>query len=176
MASIGKVVDPPYPAAFLRRPWRRWLHRPRRRENSPSRVSQRTGPSCPGRATNINDVRVDIITLFPEICRVPLGESMMGRAQEAGALDLRVHNLRDWTSDRHHVVDDAPFGGGQGMVMKPEPSSPRRVASHGASTVVLMTPQGRRFAQSIAHTLSPKNISSSFAVITKGSTTGSSNI
>jgi tRNA (guanine37-N1)-methyltransferase len=102
-------------------------------------------------------VRVDIITLFPEICRVPLGESMMGRAQQTGALDLRVHNLRDWTSDRHHVVDDAPFGGGQGMVMKPEPI----FAAVGslrteASTVVLMTPQGRRFAQSIARTLSAK--------------------
>ena len=46
---------------------------------------------------------------------------MMKRAQESGALDLRIHNLRDWTTDKHHIVDDAPFGGGQGMVMKPEP-------------------------------------------------------
>ena len=66
-------------------------------------------------------MRIDIITLFPEICRAPLNESMMKRAQENGALDLHIHNLRDWTSDKHHVVDDAPFGGGQGMVMKPEP-------------------------------------------------------
>ena len=66
-------------------------------------------------------MRIDIITLFPEICRAPLNESMMKRAQENGALDLQIHNLRDWTSDKHHVVDDAPFGGGQGMVMKPEP-------------------------------------------------------
>jgi tRNA (guanine37-N1)-methyltransferase len=66
-------------------------------------------------------MRIDIITLFPEICRAPLNESMMKRAQENGALDLYIHNLRDWTSDKHHVVDDAPFGGGQGMVMKPEP-------------------------------------------------------
>ena len=66
-------------------------------------------------------MRIDIITLFPEICRAPLNESMMKRAQENGALDLRIHNLRAWTSDKHHVVDDAPFGGGQGMVMKPEP-------------------------------------------------------
>ena len=94
---------------------------------------------------------------------------MMGRAQEAGALDLRIHNLRDWTSDRHHVVDDAPFGGGQGMVMKPEPifAAVESLRTE-ASTVVLMTPQGRRFAQSIAHDFPPKNISSSFAVITKG--------
>ncbi|MBA3833552.1 MAG: tRNA (guanosine(37)-N1)-methyltransferase TrmD [Chthoniobacterales bacterium] len=102
-------------------------------------------------------MRVDIITLFPELCRVPLGESMMGRAQETGALDLHLHNLRDWTSDRHHVVDDTPFGGGQGMVMKPEPifaavESLRTVAS----TVVLMTPQGRRFAQPIAREYAAK--------------------
>ena len=66
-------------------------------------------------------MRIDILTLFPEVCRAPLSESMMKRAQESGALDLRIHNLRDWTTDKHHVVDDAPFGGGQGMVMKPEP-------------------------------------------------------
>jgi len=66
-------------------------------------------------------MRINIITLFPEICRAPLNESMMKRAQENGALELRIHNLRDWTNDKHHVVDDAPFGGGQGMVMKPEP-------------------------------------------------------
>ncbi len=102
-------------------------------------------------------MRVDIITLFPEVCRVPLGESMMGRAQETGALELKIHNLRDWTTDRHHVVDDAPFGGGQGMVMKPEPifaavESLRR----DASMVVLMTPQGRRFEQPLAREFSAK--------------------
>lgn len=102
-------------------------------------------------------MRVDIVTLFPEICRVPLGESMMGRAQEAGALDLHIHNLRDWTSDRHHVVDDAPFGGGQGMVMKPEPifAAVESLRTDG-STVVLMTPQGRRFTQAIAQEFSAK--------------------
>src|SRR6266403_5370777 len=66
-------------------------------------------------------MRIDIITLFPDICRAPLNESIMKRAQENGAIDLRIHNLRDWTTDKHHVVDDAPCGGGQGMVMKPEP-------------------------------------------------------
>jgi tRNA (guanine37-N1)-methyltransferase len=102
-------------------------------------------------------VRVDIITLFPEICRVPLGESMMGRAQETGALALRIHNLRDWTTDRHQVVDDAPFGGGQGMVMKPEPifAAVESLRTEG-STVVLMTPQGRRFSQSLAQEFSTK--------------------
>src|SRR5215217_9328282 len=66
-------------------------------------------------------MRIDIVTLFPEICRAPLSESMMKRAQEKDIVDVRIHNLRDWTTDKHHVVDDAPFGGGQGMVMKPEP-------------------------------------------------------
>lgn len=66
-------------------------------------------------------MRIDIVTLFPEICRAPLSESIMKRAQEKRIVDLHIHNLRDWTTDKHHVVDDAPFGGGQGMVMKPEP-------------------------------------------------------
>ncbi|HEY5035700.1 MAG TPA: tRNA (guanosine(37)-N1)-methyltransferase TrmD [Chthoniobacterales bacterium] len=96
-------------------------------------------------------MRLDIITLFPELCRAPLGESIMGRAQESGALQLRIHNLRDWTYDRHHVVDDAPFGGGQGMVMKPEPIfAAVESLREAVSKVVLMTPQGRRFKQAIA--------------------------
>ena len=66
-------------------------------------------------------MRIDIVTLFPEICRAPLSESIMKRAQEKRIVELHIHNLRDWTTDKHHVVDDAPFGGGQGMVMKPEP-------------------------------------------------------
>lgn len=102
-------------------------------------------------------MRVDIVTLFPEVCRVPLGESMMGRAQEAGALKLQIHNLRNWTTDRHHVVDDAPFGGGQGMVMKPEPIfAAVESLRTDASNVVLMTPQGRRFDQRMAQEFSTR--------------------
>src|SRR5438105_11509910 len=102
-------------------------------------------------------MRIDIITLFPEICRAPLKESMMKRAQENGALELHIHNLRDWTTDKHHVVDDAPFGGGQGMVMKPEPifaavESLRRPDS----VTLLMTPQGKRFDQTLADEMSKK--------------------
>jgi tRNA (guanine37-N1)-methyltransferase len=107
-------------------------------------------------------MRIDIITLFPEICRAPLNESMMKRAQENGALDLHIHNLRGWTSDKHHVVDDAPFGGGQGMVMKPEPifaavEDLRNQTSnikHQTSKVILMSPTGRRFDQQMAEQLS----------------------
>ena len=62
-------------------------------------------------------MKIEIVTLFPEICRAPLSESIMKRAQEKGILQLHTRNLRDWTTDKHHVVDDAPFGGGQGMVM-----------------------------------------------------------
>ena len=105
-------------------------------------------------------MRIDILTLFPEVCRAPLNESMMKRAQESGALELTIHNLRDWTTDKHHVVDDAPFGGGQGMVMKAEPIfkavedlqskiSPSRT-SPGKSKVILMSPTGRRFDQQMA--------------------------
>lgn len=96
-------------------------------------------------------MRVDIVTLFPEICRAPLSESMMKRAQDGGALDLRIHHLRDWTTDKHHVVDDAPFGGGQGMVMKPEPIFAAVESLRTPdSLVVLLTPQGKRLDQKIA--------------------------
>jgi tRNA (guanine37-N1)-methyltransferase len=76
----------------------------------------------------------------------------MKRAQESGLLDLRIHNLRDWTSDKHHVVDDAPFGGGPGMVMKPEPifAAVESLRSE-ASVTVLMTPQGKRLNQKMAN-------------------------
>lgn len=93
-------------------------------------------------------MRIDIVTLFPEICRAPLSESMMKRAQESGALELHIHNLRDWTTDKHRIVDDAPFGGGQGMLMKPEPIfAAVETLSSASSTVIFMTPQGRRFDQ-----------------------------
>ena len=103
-------------------------------------------------------MQIDILTLFPEICRAPLNESMMKRARESGIVDLRIHNLRDWTTDKHHIVDDAPFGGGQGMVMKPEPIfaavEELRRASGDKSKIILMSPAGRRFNQQIAGELS----------------------
>jgi len=106
-------------------------------------------------------VKVDIVTLFPEICRAPLSESMMKRAQECGALELQIHDLRRWTTDKHHVVDDAPFGGGPGMVMKAEPifaavedllTKPK--AENGKPKIVLMSPAGQRFDQNVARDLS----------------------
>ena len=100
-------------------------------------------------------MRIDILTLFPEICRAPLNESMMKRAQESGTLRLRIHNLRDWTTDKHHIVDDSPYGGGQGMVMKPEPVfAAVESLLTDSSKVVLMTPQGRKLDQQIAREFS----------------------
>ncbi len=104
-------------------------------------------------------VRIDIVTLFPEICRAPLSESMMKRAQEKGIFELHIRNLRDWTTDKHHVVDDAPFGGGQGMVMKPEPifaavEDLKSQIENRKSKIVLMSPAGRRFNQQMARQLS----------------------
>ena len=110
-------------------------------------------------------MKIDILTLFPEICRAPLNESMMKRAQENEIVDLRIHNLRDWTTDKHHVVDDAPFGGGQGMVMKPEPifagvdglKQETSNAEIQKPTVILMSPAGRRLDQKMASELSKES-------------------
>jgi tRNA (guanine37-N1)-methyltransferase len=103
-------------------------------------------------------MRIDILTLFPEICRAPLNESIMKRAQESGPLDLHIHDLRDWTNNKHHVVDDEPFGGGPGMVMKPEPIFAAVESLRKAnSTVVLMTPQGHAFSQSVAREFSTRD-------------------
>jgi len=104
-------------------------------------------------------MRIDIVTLFPEICRAPLSESIMKRAQENQIVELHIHNLRDWTTDKHHVVDDAPFGGGQGMVMKPEPifaaveDLKSQITNHKPQ-ILLMSPAGRRFDQLMAQQLS----------------------
>jgi tRNA (guanine37-N1)-methyltransferase len=110
-------------------------------------------------------MKIDIVTLFPEICRAPLSESIMKRAQENGIVDLGIYNLRDWTTDKHHVVDDAPFGGGQGMVMKPDPifaavedllnQTPN--TKHQTSKVILMSPAGRRLDQQMATELSQES-------------------
>jgi tRNA (guanine37-N1)-methyltransferase len=100
-------------------------------------------------------MKIDILTLFPDICRAPLGESIMKRAQANGIVDLRIHNLRDWTTDKHHIADDAPFGGGQGMVMKPEPIfAAVEDLRNQASRVVLTSPAGHRFDQQLATHLS----------------------
>jgi len=96
-------------------------------------------------------MKIDVLTLFPEMFAGPLDVSIVGRARKSGLLDLRVHNLRDWTHDRHKTVDDRPFGGGAGMVMKPEPlyEAVEALGGEGAH-VILLGPAGRPFTQAIA--------------------------
>ena len=107
-------------------------------------------------------MRIDIVTLFPEICCAPLSESIMKRAQENRIVELHIHNLRDWTTDKHHVVDDSPFGGGQGMVMKPEPiyaavEDLKSQIANRKPLILLMSPAGRRLDQQMAQQLSQES-------------------
>lgn len=100
---------------------------------------------------------VDVLTLFPAMCEGVFAVSMMKRAQEAGAATLRVHNLREWARDKHRTTDDVPYGGGQGMVMKPEPIFEAVDALRRPDTwVILLSPQGRVFRQSVAQELSQR--------------------
>ena len=98
-------------------------------------------------------LRVDVVTIFPRMVEEPLADGIVGRARAAGLLDLRAHDLRAYSEDRHRTVDDAPFGGGPGMVMKAEPFL-RAVEAIGplgeGSVVVLLSPRGRRFDQETA--------------------------
>ncbi len=99
-----------------------------------------------------------VLTIFPEFFEGPFAYGVVKRARDAGILDIRIHNLRDWTHDRHKTVDDRPFGGGEGMVLKPEPVFdavesiwPERKAEQ---KVVLLSAQGRLFDQAMANRLS----------------------
>ncbi len=99
----------------------------------------------------------DVFTLLPEVFPPYLDSSILNRARQRGLIDIRVHNIRDWAADRHHVTDDEPYGGGGGMVMKADPVFAAVEAVLGAPApsgfgcpVVLLTPQGRVFSQEIA--------------------------
>jgi tRNA (guanine37-N1)-methyltransferase len=106
-------------------------------------------------------VRFDIFTLFPEMFSSPFDASIIRRACEAGRVTLAVHNIRDYATDKHHMTDDTPYGGGGGMVMKPEPiwNAVEGVLGFDptdrsdAPPLILLTPQGRRFTQAVAHEL-----------------------
>ncbi|RKS77349.1 tRNA (guanine37-N1)-methyltransferase [Motilibacter peucedani] len=100
-------------------------------------------------------MRIDVLTIFPDYL-APLGLSLIGKAREQGLVELAVHDLRGWTTDRHRTVDDTPYGGGPGMVMRPEPwgQALDAVAAMGAPErprLVLPTPAGRPFTQAVAH-------------------------
>src|SRR5688572_1766897 len=102
-------------------------------------------------------MKIDIVTIFPEMVESGLSAGVIGRARQKGLLDIAVHNLRDFTTDRHRVVDDVPFGGGPGMVLKPEPlfvavEHLREQRGH-ADTVLLMSPAGHVFTQADARRL-----------------------
>jgi len=98
-----------------------------------------------------------IFTLFPDMFQGPFAESMLKRAQERGLLSIALHNIRDATSDKHHVVDDYPYGGGVGMVMKPEPIFTAVEAVYQGGPIILLSPQGRLFNQQIARTLAQES-------------------
>lgn len=95
-------------------------------------------------------LRVTVITIFPDFFTGPFGLSIMSRARAAGAVDYRIVDLRDYTHDKHRTVDDAPYGGGAGMVMKPEPFFEAVDAIGAEPPVVLLSARGRRFGQSDA--------------------------
>jgi tRNA (guanine37-N1)-methyltransferase len=96
-------------------------------------------------------MKIDVLTLFPAMFAGPLDESIIKRAREAGRLDLAIYNLRDYAHDRHKTVDDRPFGGGPGMLLKPEPifEAVESLAREG-TRVILLSPAGRKFSQAIA--------------------------
>ena len=108
-------------------------------------------------------LRVDIITIFPEFFDAVVDCGILRRARNAGLVEITAHDLRQWTTDKHHVVDDRPFGGGDGMILKPEPIFAAVEALTGAARkedlpprtrVVLLSPQGRGFSQAMAQELS----------------------
>jgi len=101
-------------------------------------------------------IRFEIFTLFPEVFEPYLQTSIIQRARQRSLVEVGLHNIRDWTSDRHHITDDEPFGGGGGMVMKPEPifaAVERVLGSPPSCPVILLTPQGRPFTQAVAKEL-----------------------
>ena len=99
-------------------------------------------------------MKIDVLTLFPAMFAGPLDESIVKRARDKGLVDLKIHNLRDWTHDRHKTVDDRPFGGGPGMLMKPEPLFEAVEGLRREKTrVILLSPVGRPFSQAIAREL-----------------------
>jgi len=100
-------------------------------------------------------MRIDILTIFPEMFRGPFDASIIQRAREKGIVSIHIHDIRDYTTDRHHTVDDYPYGGGAGMVMKPEPifAAMEALPQEPRGPVVLLSPRGRPFDQTLAKDL-----------------------
>ncbi|TMK32064.1 MAG: tRNA (guanosine(37)-N1)-methyltransferase TrmD [Actinobacteria bacterium] len=99
-------------------------------------------------------MRIDVFTIFPTIVEGPLRESLLGKAIEAGIIDVRVHDIRDFATDRHRQVDDEPYGGGPGMVLKPEPVfAAVESLGEGTKRVIVLSPAGRRLDQALVRDL-----------------------
>lgn len=105
-------------------------------------------------------MRFDVMTLFPELITTVLGESIIGRAQKAGLIEVRAHNIRDYSADKHRKTDDTPFGGGVGMVMTCQPifdcyeSVKKTMPENSKTRVIYMSPRGRQFSHAVAEELS----------------------
>ena len=121
-------------------------------------------------------MRFDVMTLFPDMVRTVLGESIIGRAQKAGHVSVECHNIRDFTTDKHRKTDDTPFGGGVGMVMTCQPiydcfkSVKESIPVGNKTRVIYMSPKGTIFSHGVASGLLNTIISSSFADITRALT------
>ncbi len=105
-------------------------------------------------------MRIDILTLFPQMFESPFSAGILGRAIAGERVNINLHNIRDYTHDKHRTVDDYPYGGGAGMVLKPEPIfeaveqiKPEAAAGEGEPPIILLTPQGRLFSQAVAREL-----------------------
>jgi tRNA (guanine37-N1)-methyltransferase len=116
----------------------------------------------PAPPASMAEITFHILTIFPDFFRGPFDHGVVERARRAGLVEIRTHDLRNWTKDRHKTVDDRPFGGGEGMVLKPEPIfdavesiwPDRRGSGHPGKRVILLSAQGRRFDQNVARELS----------------------
>src|SRR5690606_25433635 len=119
----------------------------------------REGRQGGGRAAGNGGVAVEyeLLTLFPRLVAGPLEESILGKAVQRGLISVRVRDIRDFATDKHRTTDDTPYGGGAGMVMKPEPLvdaiEAARAAMGGPARVILMDPKGRQFTQEVAREL-----------------------
>src|SRR6188768_1189792 len=135
---------------------------PRERSGAPGvPASERVGGSGGAKPPGL---KIDIVTIFPKMVTGPLAEGIVARAIARGLIDVRVHDLRDFTTDRHRVVDDMPFGGGPGMVLKPEPlfgaveaisakrdaeTASRRSLGEGGRAIVLTSPDGEKLTHAV---------------------------
>src|SRR3989344_9651997 len=105
--------------------------------------------------SNSMKLNIDILTIFPKMFNGPFGESILSRAQRTGLVKIKIHDLRDWAEDKRKTVDDKPFGGGAGMVMRVDIVD-KALASLGSGYKILITPQGKVFNQKLAAKLSRK--------------------